>query len=266
MNLELICNEVIAIAKTAGAFIARERINFDINCVELKGKANFVSYVDKKSEEMIVEALRVLLPGSGFITEEGTAFESGEQYRWVIDPLDGTSNFIHEIPPYAVSIGLLQGNEIILGVVYEITRDECFYAWKGSKSFLNGKEIRVSEVASTENAFIVSGFPYGNTKYMDEFVETIKHLMANSQGLRRIGSAATDMSYVAAGRFDAFWEIGLGPWDVAAGAIILRQAGGLVSDFRGTDDFLFKSEIIACNGNYYKEFQSIIEKYYCLKQ
>ena len=180
--------------------------------------------------------------------------------------MDGTSNFIHEIPPYAVSIGLIEGNEIILGVVYEITRDECFYAWTGSKAMLNGKEIHVSDVATTENAFIVSGFPYGTTKYMDEFVETIKYLMANSQGIRRIGSAATDMSYVAAGRFDAFWEIGLGSWDVAAGAIILRQAGGIVSDFRGTGDFLFKSEIIACNSNYYKEFQSVIEKYYCLKQ
>lgn len=263
MNLEIICNEVISVAKEAGAFIARERVSFDVSRVELKGKANFVSYVDKTAEQMIVDALRKLLPGSGFITEEGTAFHSGEQYRWVIDPLDGTTNFIHEIPPFAVSIGLLDGDEIVLGVVYEITRNECFYAWKGSKAYLNGKEIHVSENATTEQAFIVSGFPYGITTYMNEFIETIKFLMANSQGIRRIGSAATDMSYVAAGRFEAFWEIGLGPWDVAAGSIILRQAGGIVSDFRGTGDFLFKSEIIACNKNYFREFQSIIEKFYC---
>lgn len=266
MDWENICHEVISIAKHAGSFIAAERRNFDIKLVELKGKANFVSYVDKKAEEMIVDRLRNLLPGSGFIAEEGTAIDSGEFYRWVIDPLDGTTNFIHSIPPYAVSIGLLAGDEIVVGVVYEITRDECFYAWKDGKAMLNGKEIHVSEAASTGEAFIVSGFPYGETKHINEFIETIKYLMANSHGIRRIGSAATDLSYVAAGRFEAFWETGLGPWDVAAGSLILQQAGGKVSNFKGSKDFLFSGEIVATNHNYYSEFQSIIEKYYCNKQ
>ncbi len=265
MDLEKICQEVISIAKTAGAFIANERTNFDLNRVELKGKSNFVSYVDKKAEEIIVDRLRKLLPESGFITEEGTAFDSGEKYRWVIDPLDGTTNFIHGMPPYAVSIGLIEGNEVILGVVYEISRDECFYAWKGSKAMLNGKEIHVSEASSTGEALISTGFPYGVLKNMDEFIETMKYFMANSHGIRRLGSAATDLSYVAAGRFEAFWERGLSPWDVAAGAIILKQAGGKVGDFHGKNEFLFSGEIVASNYNYFNEFQSIIEKYYCKK-
>ncbi len=263
MDLEKICQEVIKIAKTAGVFIAGERTNFDLNRVELKGKANFVSYVDKKAEEIIVGSLRELLPDSGFITEEGTAFDSGEKHRWVIDPLDGTTNFIHGAPPFAVSIGLMERDEIVLGVVYEITRDECFYAWKGSNAMLNGKDIRVSEASTTEEALIVTGFPYGEIKHTDEFVETIKYFMANSHGIRRTGSAATDLSYVAAGRFEAFWEIGLSPWDVAAGSIILRQAGGNVTDFRGNNNFLFSGEIVATNSNYFIEFQSIIKKNYC---
>ncbi len=262
MDLENICQEVIEIAKTAGAFIAGERINFDLKLVESKGKANFVSYVDKTAEELIVERLRKLMPDSGFITEEGTAFDTGEKYRWVIDPLDGTTNFIHGMPPYAVSIGLLEGDEIVLGVVYEISRDECFYAWKGSKAMLNGKEIHVSEASATEEALVVTGFPYGIIKNSDAFITTIKHLMANSHGIRRLGSAATDLSYVAAGRFEAFWETGLSPWDVAAGALILRQAGGIVTDFKGNDNFLFGGEIVATNHNYFIEFQSIIETNY----
>lgn len=261
--MEKICQEVIKIAKKAGAFIAHERINFDLKRVELKGKANFVSYVDKKAEEIIVDGLRKLLPDSGFITEEGTAFASGERYRWVIDPLDGTTNFIHGMPPYAVSIALMDEEEIVVGVVYEITRDECFYAWKGSKAMLNGQEIHVSEAAATSEALVATGFPYGEVINSDSFLETIQYLMVHSQGIRRLGSAATDLSYVAAGRFEAFWEVNLHAWDVAAGALILRQAGGKVSDFHGTNNFLFSGEIVAGNSNYFDEFRSIIEKFYC---
>ena len=263
MDSEKICRSVIDIAKKAGAFIAGERVNFDLKLVEIKGKANFVSYVDKKAEKLIVDGLRDVLPEAGFITEEGTAFYSGEKYRWVIDPLDGTTNFIHGAPPYAVSIGLMENEEVILGVVYEISKDECFYAWKGSKAMLNGREIHVSEASTTQEALIVTGFPYGEIKNSDAFIETIKYLMVNSHGIRRLGSAATDLSYVAAGRFEAFWEAGLSPWDVAAGIIILQQAGGRVTDFRGGNNFLFGGEIVASNNNYFKEFQSVIEKNYC---
>lgn len=265
MNLEKICQSVIEIAKSAGQFIARERINFDLNLVEIKGKANFVSYVDKKAEELIVSSLKELLPVAGFITEEGTATHSGEDYRWVIDPLDGTTNFIHGAPPYAVSIGLIKGDEPILGVVYEVTREECYYAWKEGPAMLNGKPIKVSKASTTSEALIVTGFPYGIIKNSEAFMETIKNLMTNSHGIRRLGSAATDLCYVAAGRFEAFWEAGLSPWDVAAGIIILQQAGGIITDFSGENNYLFGGEIVATNANYATEFQSIVRNNYCRK-
>jgi len=264
MNLEKLCFEVQSVAKTVGTFIAGERKKFTLDQVEVKGKANFVSYVDKKAEEMIVGALLNILPGSGFIAEEGTAGSSDEKYKWVIDPLDGTTNFIHGLPPFAVSIGLMDEDEIVLGVVYEITQDECFYAWKDSKAYLNGKEITVSTASNTKDALIATGFPYYQFDKIDSYISAMHYFMLNSHGLRRLGSAATDMAYVAAGRFEAFWEQGLHPWDVAAGTIIIRQAGGKVSDFKGGNDFLFNGEMVASNGAYYNEFYSIVHKYFVI--
>ena len=262
MDLEKICESVIVVAREAGRFIAEERTNFDLNSVEIKGKANFVSYVDKKAEELIVSQLRQILPEAGFITEEGTATDSGEKYRWVIDPLDGTTNFIHGAPPYAVSIGLIEEKQPILGVIFEVTKQECFYAWKGGPAMLNGKVIHVSKAATTSEALVVTGFPYGIIKNSEAFMATIKDLMTNSHGIRRLGSAATDLSYVAAGRFEAFWEAGLSPWDVAAGIIIVQQAGGVVADFKGGNEYLFGGELVATNANYAAEFQGIVKNNY----
>jgi myo-inositol-1(or 4)-monophosphatase len=262
MNLENLCFDVQGIAKIAGVFIAEEREKFSIQDVEVKGKANFVSYVDKQAEKLIVDELQKLLPGSGFIAEEGTGINNGEKYKWIIDPLDGTTNFIHGLPPFAVSIALMEDEEIILGVVYEITQDECFYAWKGSKAYLNGDEIKVSTASTTSDALIATGFPYSAFEKLESYVESMRYFMVHSHGLRRLGSAATDMSYVAAGRFEAFYEHGLKPWDVAAGTIILRQAGGKVSDFNGGDKFLFNGEIVASNGAYFDEFYDIVHKYF----
>jgi myo-inositol-1(or 4)-monophosphatase len=262
MNLENLCFDVQGIAKIAGVFISDERKKIRIQDVEVKGKANFVSYVDKQAEKLIVDELKKLLPGSGFIAEEGTGINNGEKYKWIIDPLDGTTNFIHGIPPFAVSIALMEDDEIIVGVVYEITQDECFYAWKGSKAYLNGDEIKVSTASTTNDALIATGFPYSAFEKLESYVESMRHFMTHSHGLRRLGSAATDMSYVAAGRFEAFYEHGLKPWDVAAGTIILRQAGGKVSDFNGGDKFLFNGEIVASNGAYFDEFYDIVHKFF----
>ena len=262
MNLENFCFDVQGIAKIAGVFIAEEREKFSIQDVEVKGKANFVSYVDKQAEKLIVDELQKLLPGSGFIAEEGTGINNGEKYKWIIDPLDGTTNFIHGLPPFAVSIALMEDEEIIVGVVYEITQDECFYAWKGSKAYLNGDEIKVSTASTTSDALIATGFPYSAFEKLDSYVKSMRHFMVHSHGLRRLGSAATDMAYVAAGRFEAFYEHGLKPWDVAAGTIILRQAGGKVSDFNGGEKFLFNGEIVASNGAYFDEFYDIVHKFF----
>jgi len=262
MNLEKLCFDVQDLAKKAGSFIAGEREKFNIDDVEIKGKSDFVSYVDKQAEELIVSGLRKLLPGSGFIAEEGTAKSSDEKYKWIIDPLDGTTNFIHGLPPFAVSIALMDADELVLGVVYEITQDECFYAWKGSKAYLNGTEIKVTTASTTSDALIATGFPYSAMDNLECYVNSMRHFMIHSHGLRRLGSAATDLSYVAAGRFEAFYEHGLKPWDVAAGAVILRQAGGKVSDFNGTDQFLFNGELVASNGEYFDEFYDIVHKYF----
>ena len=262
MDLEKLCFDVQGIAKIAGLFIAEQREKFNLEDVVVKGKADFVSYVDKQAEVQIVNSLRKLLPDSGFIAEEGTAKSADEKYKWIIDPLDGTTNFIHGLPPFAVSIALMDDQELVIGVVYEITQDECFYAWKGSKAYLNGNEIKVSTAATTNNALIATGFPYSAFDKLECYVASMRHFMVNSHGLRRFGSAATDLAYVAAGRFEAFYEHGLKPWDVAAGTIILRQAGGKVSDFNGGDKFLFNGEMVASNGAYFDEFYDIVHKYF----
>ncbi len=262
MNLEQICAEVQVIAKKAGTFIAEERKKFNLDAVEVKGQANFVSYVDKNAEQIIVAELRKLLPEAGFITEEGTAGSNGERYRWVIDPLDGTTNFIHSLPPYAVSIALMDGEELVLGVVYEVCQDECFYAWKGGKAWMNGKQIKVSDAATTKDALIATGFPYYDFSRMDEYLAAFRYFMENSHGLRRIGSAATDMAYLASGRFDAFFEYSLNAWDIAAGVVLVREAGGVITNFNGGDDFLFKGELVAANGSYFNGFQREVEKYF----
>jgi myo-inositol-1(or 4)-monophosphatase len=220
-----------------------------------------VTYVDKTAESRIVAALREILPNSGFIAEEGTAGANGEKYRWVIDPLDGTTNYIHGISPYAVSIALMEDEEIVMGVIYEISLDEMFYAWKDSSAYLNGKKIQVSKAATTSEALIGTGFPYYDFSMLDKYMEAMNYFMRKSHGMRRLGSAAADMAYVAAGRFEAFYEHALHPWDVAAGIIILNQAGGRVCDFNGGVNYLFGGEMIACNTNYFDEFYGIVHKY-----
>lgn len=261
MNLEILCKQVQELAREVGQFINDERQKFTSEDIVHKGKADMVTYVDKTSEARIVEKLREILPGSGFIAEEGTAKDNGEKYRWVIDPLDGTTNYIHGISPFCVSIALMEDQEIILGVVYEISLNEMFYAWKGGKAYLNGREIQVSGAAKTTDALIATGFPYYDFSKLDKYMEAMNYFMRNSHGMRRLGSAAADMAYVAAGRFEGFYEHALHSWDVAAGIIILKQAGGKVCDFNGGENYLFGGEMIACNANYFDEFYSIVHKH-----
>ncbi|HLN74097.1 MAG TPA: inositol monophosphatase family protein [Prolixibacteraceae bacterium] len=261
MNLEILCSQVQELAREVGRFIYDERLKFTAADIILKGKSDMVTYVDKTSEARIVKGLRELLPDSGFIAEEGTAKDNGEKYRWVIDPLDGTTNYIHGISPFAVSIGLLEDNEIVMGVIYEISLNEMFYAWKGSKAYMNGKEIHVSTASTTTDALIATGFPYYDFSKLDQYMMAMDYFMRNSHGMRRLGSAATDLAYVAAGRFEAFYEHALHSWDVAAGIIIIKQAGGRVSDFNGGDNYLFGGEMVACNANYYDEFYEIVHKH-----
>ncbi len=250
MNTDLrqLTLSVCEIARNTGKFMAEERKTFDDSKVETKGVHDLVSYVDKTSEIRIINDLQELLPEAGFIAEEGTNNKRGDRYNWIIDPLDGTTNFIHGVPVYSVSIALLDGEELISGVVYEVGHSECFYAWKNGGAFLNGQSIAVSKRSEIGNALLATGFPYSDFSRMDTYIEMFKWAMTNARGVRRLGSAAADLAYVACGRFDAFWEYDLKPWDVAAGALIVREAGGIVSDYKGGSDYLFGREITATNG------------------
>jgi myo-inositol-1(or 4)-monophosphatase len=262
MPLRELCEKVCQLSREVGAFIKSERKQFSSEKVEVKGKNDFVSYVDKNAERLITEKLSLLLPEAGYIAEEGTSTKKGEVYNWVIDPLDGTTNFIHGVPCFAISIALLKDEEIVLGVVYEINLDECFYAWQGSKAYLNGKEISVSDNTRLSDSLLATGFPYYNYSRMTEYMKLFTHFLQNTRGLRRLGSAATDLAYVACGRFDGFYEYSLNPWDVAAGAIIVQQAGGHVTDFNGGKNYLFGKEIIAGNATIFKEFSDTIKSHF----
>lgn len=260
IDYQHLCTRVQDIAHKAGSFIREERMKITATDVETKSKASLVTYVDKTAEAMIVDALQKLQPGAGFVTEEGTAGNEGESLMWIVDPLDGTTNYIHGVYPNSVSIGLLEDGNPVLGVVYELGLSEMFYAWKGSPAYLNGKTIRVRTVEQPEDALVATGFPYYDFDRLDDYLGVLRHLMVTTRGIRRMGSAAVDLSYVAAGRFDGFFEHALHAWDVAAGAFILMQAGGTVSDFNGGANWLFGGEIVAASRKYYPEFFSVIHK------
>jgi len=252
------CMGVTEIAKKAGAFIREQSRQFNLNEVISKGQRDLVSYVDVNAEKIIVEGLKKILPEAGFLTEEKTIADSSQSMQWIIDPLDGTTNFIHGVPAYSVSIALMLDDEILIGIVYEINLDECFFAWKNGGAFLNGKKISVTKTSLLSNALTATGFPYKEFPEMNRFFSTLRFLFNNTHGVRRLGSAAVDLVYVACGRFDGFFEYNLNPWDVAGGALIVKEAGGMVTDFSGGKNFLFGKEIIACNPNIYKEFLNIV--------
>ncbi len=261
MDFQKICTGMQEIVRNTASYIVTERNKHAELDVEVKGRHNYVTKVDKQAEEMLVKEMLALIPESGFITEEGTSSGRKERFNWVIDPIDGTTNFIHGLPPYAISVALMDYNEIVAGVIFEMGLQECFYAWKGSPAFLNGKEIRVSSREKVSDSLIATGFPYTNFQMLDKFMGSLIYFMENSHGLRRLGSAATDIAYTACGRFEGFYEFGLNPWDVAAGVLILKQAGGRVSDFDGGTDYLFGGEIVASNGVVFEEFLEVIKKF-----
>jgi len=248
LNLESLTKKVQELAMQAGKFLEEGYQNFDRARVEEKSSHNYVSYIDKTSERFLVKELSALLPEAGFIAEEGTGSLTNENYCWVIDPLDGTTNYIHGMGPYAVSIALRNKEELLLGVVYEVTRKECYYAWKGSKAWMNGREIHVSNIATLDKAFIAIGFPYDSDHYRPTALHLVDRLYGFAGGTRLLGSAAAEICYIAAGRFEARIEAFLGPWDVAASGLILIQAGGRMSDFSGGDTWTNAQQVIASNG------------------
>ncbi|MEK9968936.1 MAG: inositol monophosphatase family protein [Ferrovibrio sp.] len=216
--------------------------------VSKKGPADFVSAADRKAEKILQQELAKLRPDFGFVMEEGGRIEAkdGKTY-WIIDPLDGTTNFLHGIPHFAISIGVQRENELIAGIVLDVVRDELFWAEKGVGAYVNERRIRVSARRKLPEAVFGTGIPFHGKPGHEPFLKEVTKVMAEVAGIRRMGAAALDLAYVAAGRFDGFWETGLQPWDIAAGIILVREAGGTVTDFNGTEQMLETGGIVAAN-------------------
>jgi myo-inositol-1(or 4)-monophosphatase len=259
MDLASIEKEVIKSCKRVSDFIRKEGAEFDLTRIEMKdGFNNLVSYVDKEAERMLVSDLQKAVPQAGFITEEGTIQKSAQEYNWVIDPLDGTTNFLHGLPIYAISVALIRKQQPVIGVVYHIPKNECYHAIEGGKAFCNDKEIRVSAISTLAQSLLATGFPYYHLDKRDVYLDVIKEFLAKSHGIRRLGSAAIDLAYVACGRLEGFFEYNLNPWDVAAGVFIVQQAGGKVTDFKNGNNYLFGGELCASNTAIHPEMLEII--------
>jgi len=239
-SLAALCAKTCKVTEEVANFIRTECGKVQLDQIDVKSLNSLVSYVDKNAELQLVAQLQKLLPEAAFLTEEETIETSEAAYRWIIDPLDGTTNF--------------------LGVVYEVNRKECFSAWKDGGSWLNGKAIKVSGNAVFQDALFATGFPYYDYSKTKSYLGVLEHLMKNSRGIRRFGAAALDLAYVACGRFDAFFEYSLSPWDVAAGALLVQEAGGKVCDFKGGEDYVFGKEIIAASGTMYEEVSGLLIK------
>jgi myo-inositol-1(or 4)-monophosphatase len=260
-----ICREIEAAVGETARFIRKESKVFDIERAESKGLHDFVSYVDKGSEKLLVNSLSKILPEAGFITEEGTSTKKGVKHCWIIDPLDGTTNFLHGVHPYAISVGLQEDDEIVAGVIYEAGGNEVFSAWKGGGAWLNGSRVHVSPAKELSDSLIATGFPYSDFTRLDNFMDSLSHFCRTTHGIRRLGSASIDLAYVACGRFEAFYEYGLNPWDVAAGILLVREAGGRVSDFSGNEKNYSGNEIAAANNHVFNEFLKNVSNFMQIK-
>jgi len=262
LKSEEITLAVCELARDTGKFLTSEISRLRKDDIKTKGIHDFVTYVDKTAESKIIDGLSKILPEAGFIAEESPEMKPKEKYNWVIDPLDGTTNYIHGIPLYSISIGLLREQSVISGVVYEINLDECFSAWENGPALLNGNTIGVSNQSEINQGLFATGFPYYDYSKLDAYLKFFKYLIKNSHGIRRLGSAAADLAYVACGRFEGFYEYSLHPWDVAAGSLIVKRAGGKVTDFSGNDNYLFGKEIVATNSQIYHNFMKALNNYF----
>lgn len=237
-------NTAVKAARRAGTLINRASNDLDALTIHTKQENDFVSEVDQSAEQAIIETLLTAYPKHAILAEESG--ETGDsEFLWVIDPLDGTTNYLHGFPQYAVSIALLYKGVLDQGVVYDPVRNELFTASKGAGAFLNDRRIRVSKRIKLADSLIGTGFPYRDFTHLDAYTGMFRDLVQKSSGLRRPGSAALDLAWLAAGRTDGFFEIGLKPWDIAAGCLLIKEAGGLVSDFTGEDGYLKSGHVVA---------------------
>lgn len=253
---EKILNTAVEAAKKAGNYLL-EGFGY-VRKIEEKGENDFVTERDIKSEKIIRNIIEKNFPGSNFISEEISPDIKKEHIIWIIDPIDGTKNYIHGFPFVCVSIACMIDGEVKVGIVYDFVRNDLFHSIKGKGSFKNKEKIKVSERKQLKGSMIATGFPFKCKRYLDIYLESFKKIFKVAGGVRRAGSAALDLCYTAMGKFDGFWEIGLSPWDVAAGSLILEEAGGRVSDFDGGRNFLWEGNIIGSSPHIYNEFFNML--------
>jgi len=262
MQLKELLKEVIELSQKVGQYIVDERKTFDLSKTEEKSFNNLVSYVDKTAEQQFIKGLAQILPEAGFIAEESEDIYRKPEYNWVIDPLDGTTNFIFNLPVFCTSVALMKNDIIVLDVIYDPVHHECFYASKGGGAFLNENQIEVSKTSELIRSLIATGFPYDDFNRADEYMHFLGTLTKKTKGIRRLGSAAIDLAYVACGRFDCFYEYGLNAWDVAAGALIVEEAGGKVTDFKNGDNYIFGDDILVGNKIIHREMYKEIQNFF----
>jgi myo-inositol-1(or 4)-monophosphatase len=254
-------NVAVKAARRAAAIINRATNDLDKLTVERKGHNDFVSEVDRAAEQAVIDTIREAYPQHSILAEEsGESKPSADsEYQWIIDPLDGTTNFLHGFPQYCVSIALAVKGVVSHGVIFDPTRNDLFYASRGGGAFLNDRRIRVSKVINLKDGLIGTGFPYKEFDKFDKYLAMFKEVTQKSAGVRRPGAAALDLAYVACGRFDGFWEMGLSPWDVAAGGLLILESGGLITDFSGEGDYLHAGHVVAGTPKLFPQLLAIVQ-------
>jgi myo-inositol-1(or 4)-monophosphatase len=250
-------------ARRAGSIINRGARDIDLLQVTAKGPKDFVSEVDRAAEAAIVQTLHAAYPNHAILAEEGTARDANAnaEHLWIIDPLDGTTNFLHGFPQYCVSIALHHRGHITQAVVYDPVRNDLFTATRGRGAFLNDRRMRVSKRQHLRDSLIGTGFPFRDGAGLDLYVRMMRTMMIETAGIRRPGAAALDLAYVAAGYYDGFWEVGLNPWDVAAGSLLIAEAGGLVGDLSGEGDYLYGGQVIAANPRVFAQMVKLLSPF-----
>jgi myo-inositol-1(or 4)-monophosphatase len=253
-------NTAVKAARKAASLITRASFDIDKLTVRRKRQNDFVSEVDHAAEEAIISVLRDAYPDHGILAEESGEQGGDAEFVWVIDPLDGTTNFLHGFPQYCISIGLLHKGKPTQAVVFDPNRNELFTATKGVGAYLNDRRIRASRVDKLEDALMGTGFPFREVGHLDDYLRMFKNVTMATSGIRRPGAAALDLAWVACGRIDGFWEIGLSPWDIAAGALLVREAGGLIGDLDGNEGFIDSGRVVASNPKIFNALLQVLKQ------
>ncbi|MGD9489206.1 MAG: inositol monophosphatase [Calditrichaceae bacterium] len=244
----------------AGKILTQHFGNLEKNQIREKTKNDFLSFVDENSEKAILSVIQDAWPDHNILAEEGGEINQDSPYKWIIDPLDGTRNYICGIPVFSVSIGLQFDGEMILGIVYDPIREEMFWAEKDKGAFLNDRRIRVTDNENLSDSIIATGFPFKSKQFLPDYLKSFEKIFNDCNGIRRLGSAAIDLAYVAAGRFDGYWELGLSPWDMAAGVILIKEAGGMMTDFWNQPYYLNNTYVVASNGKIHSQIAERVQK------